>query len=429
MKPLKLIGRFSMTGMRSSWAGGFATGMKCLALTMVFACLSSAAPVRAAEPDSFSNQLAAFDMRIAGDEIRTRIVIEFEQEPEFSYQFLDSPHRLVVDLPETIFSLGETAAEPRGLISDIRYGTMAPGRSRIVISSIGPMKAEVAKVMESETDNSFRLVFDLVAVSDVEFAELVESQKWDEIETGDTQSETATGALQGEEKPFTVAIDPGHGGIDAGARGRNGAQEKEITLALGKLLKEKLEADTGTRAILTRSDDHFVSLSERVRIARQHDADLFVSIHADSIRIRGVRGATVYTLSEEASDEMAHQLATQENRSDLLAGLSLEDEPDSVADILIDLTRRETQIFSVNLARSVVGTFDGAIKLINNPHRSAGFRVLRAPEVPSVLVELGYLSNVQDEKLLEDPQWRQRTADLLVSAILAYREKVQVVHN
>jgi len=154
-----------------------------------------------------------------------------------------------------------------------------------------------------------------------------------------------------------------------------------------------------------------------------------VSIHADSIRIRGVRGATVYTLSEEASDEMAHQLATQENRSDLLAGLSLEDEPDSVADILIDLTRRETQIFSVNLARSVIGTFDGVIKLINNPHRSAGFRVLRAPEVPSVLVELGYLSNVQDEKLLEDPQWRQQTADLLVSAILAYREKVQVVHN
>lgn len=374
-----------------------------------------------------TEKLVAFDFRAAGDEVRTRIVIEFEQQPDFSYHLLASPHRLVVDLPETVFGFDEKAAQPRGLLSEIRYGAMAPGRSRIVFTAIGPVKAEMAEVRKNETDATYRLVFDIAAASDREFEALVNQQQW-QLEPDDRSNDLAV-VVPDADKPFTVAIDPGHGGIDTGAKGRGGTQEKDITLAVSKALKAALENETDMRVILTRDDDRFISLGERVRLARKAAADLFVSIHADSIRLRGVRGATVYTLSEKASDDMARQLAARENRSDLIAGLSLQDEPETVADILIDLTRRETQVFSIGLARAVIDAFDGSIKLINNPIRSAGFRVLQAPEVPSVLVELGYLSNIEDEKLLKDPTWREKIASLLVEAITSYRAKVTGASN
>lgn len=380
-------------------------------------------------PDAAVPKLVAYDMRVAGDEIRTRVVIEFEQKPEFSFHLLKSPHRMVVDLPETLFGIDEESAGSRGLLSDIRYGLMAPGRSRIVFKAIGPMKPEMAEIMENDSGGGYRLVFDLVAISDTEFEKLMREQEWSGSSRQSGKSARVPQVAPGAKGQFTVAIDPGHGGIDTGAKGRKGLQEKDLTLEMSQTLKAVLEHNADIRVIMTREDDRFVSLAERVRIARQHEADLFVSIHADSIRLRGVRGATVYTLSDKASDQMAQQLATSENRSDLIAGLSLEDEPDGVADILIDLTRRETHLFSVGMARSVVDSFQGSIKLIKNPIRSAGFRVLRAHDVPSVLVELGYLSNVEDEKLLRDPKWREKTAKLLASAIDSFRRKTSGANN
>ena len=373
--------------------------------------------------------LVAYDMRIAGDELRTRVVMEFEQKPEFSYHLLSSPHRVVVDLPETLFGLEEESETSRGLLSDIRFGLMAPGRSRIVFSGIGPMKPELAKVMENGPGDGFRLVFDFVAISDEEFDALIREQDWSGSGLVSGKSARLPETDQEKDHRFTVAIDPGHGGIDTGAKGRKGLQEKDVTLDMGKLLKEALDPFPDIKVVMTRTDDRFVSLSERVRIARQHKADLLVSIHADSIRLRGVRGASVYTLSDKASDELAQQLAISENRSDLLAGLSLQNEPDGVADILIDLTRRETHVFSVSLARFVVDSFRGSIRLINNPIRSAGFKVLRAHDVPSILVELGYLSNREDEELLRDPKWRQQAVDLLATAINAFRQKTGTANN
>ncbi|MCR9139526.1 MAG: N-acetylmuramoyl-L-alanine amidase [Alphaproteobacteria bacterium] len=380
-------------------------------------------------PAAATPELVAYDMRVAGDEIRTRVVIEFEQKPEFSFHLLKSPHRMVVDLPETLFGLDEEISDGRGLLSDIRYGLMAPGRSRIVFKAIGPMKPEMAEIMENDSGGGYRLVFDLVAISDSEFAKLMREQDWSGQVPQTGKSARIAPVDPVAKSQFTVAIDPGHGGIDTGARGRKGLQEKDLTLEMSQTLKAVLSNYGDIRVIMTREDDRFVSLPERVRIARQHEADLFVSIHADSIRLRGVRGATVYTLSDKASDQMAQQLATSENRSDLIAGLSLEDEPDGVADILIDLTRRETHLFSVGMARSVVDSFEGSIKLIKNPIRSAGFRVLRAHDVPSVLVELGYLSNIEDEKLLRDPKWREKTAALLASAIDSFRRKTGGANN
>ncbi|MEM9106258.1 MAG: N-acetylmuramoyl-L-alanine amidase [Pseudomonadota bacterium] len=377
--------------------------------------------------DGGFDPLVAFDFRIAGDENRTRIVIEFEQKPDFSYYLLDTPHRLVVDLPETAFGFQDSAANARGLLLDVRYGAMAPGRSRIVFTSTGPVKVIMADVMESISDGTYKLVLDLAATSAEEFASLINLQRWDRAETP-KDGESELNIAPGNDR-FKIAIDPGHGGIDTGAKGKGGAIEKDITLAMARELQTLLRENTDIEVFLTREDDSFVSLSERVRRARERAADMFVSIHADSIRVKGVRGATVYTLSEKASDRLALRKATQENRSDLIAGLAIEDEQDAVADILIDLTRRETQVFSESLAGAVIGAFDGSVKLINNPHRSAGFRVLRAPEIPSVLVELGFLSNAEDEKLLIDPKWRSETAKLLAGAVESYRDKVSGIGN
>jgi N-acetylmuramoyl-L-alanine amidase len=171
---------------------------------------------------------------------------------------------------------------------------------------------------------------------------------------------------------------------------------------------------------MTRDDDRFLPLDERVRNARQDNADLFISIHADTISIKGIRGATVYTVSDKASDAAAAAVATRENLSDDLAGVEITEANHDVADILVDLIRRETHSFSIRFARSLVGQLSNAIEMINHPHRFAGFRVLRAPDVPSVLIELGYLSNPKDEAELRDPKWRQKAVDSICKAIAQF---------
>jgi N-acetylmuramoyl-L-alanine amidase len=196
--------------------------------------------------------------------------------------------------------------------------------------------------------------------------------------------------------------------------------EKAITLAFALELKAKLSASGAYDVFMTRESDEFLRLDDRVRIARQHDADLFISVHADTISQKGIRGATVYTVSDKASDAEAQALADRENLSDRLAGIEIEEENHEVADILVDLIRRETHNFSIGFARSLVGELSSAVGLINNPHRSAGFRVLKAPDVPSVLVELGYLSNPKDEAQLRDPDWRGKAADCIARAIDAF---------
>src|SRR5690606_1065135 len=186
-------------------------------------------------------------------------------------------------------------------------------------------------------------------------------------------------------RPFTIMIDPGHGGIDSGAESLSGLQEKNLTLAFGRELRDRIAQEKNIRVLMTRDDDTFLRLSERVRLARQHEADLFISIHADTVNQHDIRGATVYTISDKASDAVARAMAERENRADAVAGNIPEALPE-VADILMDLTRRETHTFSLNFAEKVISNLHGKVNLINNPHRFAGFQVLRAPDVPSVLI-------------------------------------------
>jgi N-acetylmuramoyl-L-alanine amidase len=219
-----------------------------------------------------------------------------------------------------------------------------------------------------------------------------------------------------------VVIDPGHGGIDPGTRAPSGELEKNLTLEFAMVLRSKLEATGKYRVIMTRTDDTFIELSERVQIARQLRAQLLISIHCDALA-RGdgeAQGATVYTLSGQASDAEAQRLADAENRADAIGGVDLADEPNEIADILIDLAKRETKTFSANFARNVVKDLGTTARLYKHPLKSAGFRVLKAPDVPSVLIELGYVSNARDLKQLVSETWRSRTGDAVAHAVQVY---------
>ncbi len=392
------------------------------ALALVVMGMAAFAPAAAA-----ADPLLAYGARIAGDDARTRIVIDMDREPAFTIHYLDNPVRIVVDLPATAFGFPAGDLKPTGLFKDIRYGTMDADSARIVLTAKKPVKLVVAKVQADESGKGQRLVLDAEMLPAGQFADLVKKQSW-------TSEDTAkdVGPVEPTQKAdpntFLVAVDAGHGGIDAGATGTDGVtQEKDITLAFAKIFADKLNAQPGIKAFLTRDKDQYLSLSERVTIARQNHASLFISLHADTLKQKDIRGATVYTISDKASDRLAGEVADRENNSDQVAGAEAQAQPAAVTDILMDLTRRETQAFSISLAQDVLSSFNGQISMINNPHRHAGFQVLTAPDVPSILLELGFLSNKDDEKLLLNEDWRQKVADRLTEAVKQYR--VSIVAN
>ncbi|HMB47578.1 MAG TPA: N-acetylmuramoyl-L-alanine amidase, partial [Afifellaceae bacterium] len=217
-------------------------------------------------------------------------------------------------------------------------------------------------------------------------------------------------------KPIVV-IDPGHGGIDTGATVTDSLVEKDLTLMFSTRLAEVLNERGHVEAILTRTEDIFMSLGDRVKVARLNEAGLFLSVHADIVPQSYVRGATVYTVSDEASDAVAEQMAARENRSDILAGLAIEDQPEEVADILFDLARRETKNLSIRFAKTLIKDIRPKLTLNKSPWRRASFLVLKAPDVPSVLFELGYISNEKDQEQLKSEEWRETTTSAIASSI------------
>lgn len=363
--------------------------------------------------------LHARGYKMAGDAARMRIVVNFSRDPDFRWFVMKAPHRLVVDMPEAGFSFDAADLAARGMIASVDYGNLGQGRSRIIVSFDGPFAVERLDILANESDGGFRLVADIAASSDAAFDRVMAEQVEITASTRTTAKADRLGKIAAPgDRRFRVMVDAGHGGADTGAEGETGTLEKTITLAFALELKQALERSGQFDVFLTRDRDLFLRLDERVRIAREHEADLFISIHADAIRLKNVRGATVYTVSDKASDAEAAAKAIRENLADAIGGVAVEDENQEVADILADLIRRETQNFSLRFARSLVGELSTAIRMIpTNPHRFAGFRVLRAPDVPSVLLELGYLSNAEDEALLRDPAWREKAARGIVEAI------------
>lgn len=382
--------------------------------------VAAAAPARAETP-GVPDVPVAREARVAGDEARTRFIMDLSSPVEFAVSTLSDPYRIVIDLPRVAFDLPETAGqEGRGLLTAWRFGMFAAGKSRVVLDAKGPVAVDKAFVLPPVSDQPARFVLDLVSTSREAFLETArESAPAPAVAR---KGDRLAPQPEGKKGLPIIVLDPGHGGLDTGATGNGGTLEKAVVLDFALMLRDKLIATGRYDVRMTRDTDVFIPLRERVKIARSLEADLLLSVHADSVRIGRdqVRGAGVYTLSENASDEVAAALAERENRSDIIAGIDLADEPDDVTDILIDLARQETKKFSYLFARTLVGELRGTAQLVKNPQRSAGFRVLTAHDVPSALVELGYLSNKLDEKLMTTDEWRGRMSAALVAAIDNY---------
>ena len=288
----------------------------------------------------------------------------------------------------------------------------------------GPFLIDKAFVLEARDDQPARLVIDLVPTDETTF--LAKLKELRPQQASDTPSALAQAPSRPADAKPVVVLDPGHGGVDPGTSSAGGITEKEVVLTFARALKAKLEATGRYEVFLTRDDDTFLPLRGRVEFAQKKGAGLFLSIHADYFpkQTDKATGATVYTLSEEASDEEAKALAAKENFSDALAGVELPSDSDEVlANILIDLAQRETQNRSVIFARSIVGELAGKGSLHTRKLRSAGFRVLKAPDIPSVLLELGFLSNPDDEKRLTSDAWRDNTAAAVAESIDVYFAK------
>jgi N-acetylmuramoyl-L-alanine amidase len=371
-----------------------------------------------------SNPAIAKDARLAGDSERTRFIADLSRKVEVRTFALGNPYRVIVDAADVSFQMpAGLGKEQRGLITAYRYGLFAPGKSRIVIDVSGPFLIDKAFVLEPRDDQPARLVIDLVPTDEKTFLAKLEEAKSQDAK--DAAPPLPMQAPDPNAKPVVI-LDPGHGGIDPGAKSPGGVAEKEVVLAFSKILKTKLEATGRYEVHMTRDDDTFLPLRERVAFAQKRGARLFLSIHADYFPDKPeiARGATVYLLSEDASDEEAKALAAKENFSDVIAGVALPSDSDEVlANILIDLTQRETQNRSAIFARSIVGELAGKGSLHTRKLRGAGFRVLKAPDVPSVLLELGFLSHPEDEKRLVSDPWRERMAGSVVKAIDNYFAK------
>ena len=335
----------------------------------------------------------ANDARVAGDRERTRFIADLSKKVDVHVFALGNPYRVIVDAPDVSFQMPDgIGKQKRGLVTAYRYGLFAPGKARIVIDIAGPFLIDKAFVLEPRDDQPARLVIDLVPTDEKTFlSKLKETRPLAEREAPVTLPPPPS--RPPDAKPVVV-LDPGHGGIDPGTKSGSGITEKEVVLTFSRALKAKLEASGRYEVHLTREDDTFLALRERVAFAQKKGAGLFLSIHADYFpqEIDKTTGATVYTLSEQASDDEARALAAKENFSDALAGIELPSNSDEVlANILIDLAQRETKNRSGVFARSIVGELASRGTLHTRKIRSAGFRVLKAPDVPSVLLELEFL--------------------------------------
>ncbi len=402
--------------------------LQCLGLAMLILLSGNSLP--AANAADFPAATAA---RVAGDETRTRFVADLTAPVGYTVYVLQNPYRVMIDLPQVAFDLpADAGSRTRGLVSEFRFGLVDEGRSRIVLDTTGPVLIEKSFLLKPEAGQPARIVVDLVQTTEEAFAaklnaDTASSETAIAVTSGDAAADLAD---LGAEQPATdsgrpagrrlVVIDPGHGGIDPGAIGVRKTKEKDVVLAYGLQLRRQLLALGNIDVVMTRSDDTFLTLRERVKVARDNKADLFIAIHADTVRGEEARGATIYTLSEKASDAEAAALADKENRADIIAGVDLGSENEEVTDILIELVQRESKTHSLVFAKKAVGEMKAVTAFTGKPMRSAGFMVLKAPDVPSVLVELGYLSSEQDEMQLTSPAWRERVAKAMARAVQIY---------
>jgi N-acetylmuramoyl-L-alanine amidase len=399
-----------------------AAGLLALSVSLALTAALSAAPSFPAAAASVQNSdqgvapgpAIAVAVSVKAESAKTVFTVLLSKPVTAQATVMERPDRVILDLPEVTFRLPtEPGRKREGLISSFRYGLFAPGRSRVVMDLAQPALVSRIATQANPADGTSTLVVELIRADRDAFRKAA-SESSAAAATPTVVPETTAA----KDRRPVIVLDPGHGGIDPGAAATTGVYEKDIVFAFAQRLRTRLERDGRYQVVLTRDKDVFIPLGERVRAARKAGADLFVSVHADTISGAGeVRGLTVYTGSERASDADSAQLADRENRADATAGLDSGDTADDISDILQDLTLRETRGFSHTVAERLVGELRGVARLNKNPHREAGFRVLRAFDIPSVLIELGYLSSRQDFDLMMSDDWRGKATDAIAAAV------------
>lgn len=398
------------------------------------------------------------DVRVGQHGDKTRFVLEMDKSASFRVFVLDAPYRVVVDVPRAAWKTTPAEIGPNPLIRGYRSGTLDGGVMRLVLDAARPLDILPPVLLASGNGiDKYRLVIDFMPSTPERFLslkgkifgsrDLAVSPSPSPVKTPALSAAppaprvaappapvSAPGpvAMAPSRKPLsdnrkrTIVIDAGHGGGDPGAIGVKNIIEKNVTLAMARELKRQLEATGRYRAVLTRSDDTYIPLRKRVDLAHLAQGDLFISLHADKIGRRNVRGASIYTLSEKSSDEETARLADDANNSGILAGVDLSSQTEEVADILLDLAMREKMNQSNYFAELMVRTLRAnGVLLLEHAHRSAGFAVLKSPDIPAVLIELGFLSNPDEARLLNSESFRKSASAALASGVDAYFRKIQ----
>ena len=392
--------------------------------------LLAAAGLFLAAPNASAAQISS--MRVGQGVGNVRIVMDADSQFDYKVFLLNEPRRLVVDTKNIDVSPKiEKAIDANGFVAATRLGAAGVGGVRIVFDLLKPVTVKKVFMLPPQSKFSWRFVVDLELSTEREFAKHVGNDhavSTDAYEQGTPSIKMASGKASAPVKRSNkkiIVLDPGHGGVDPGAIGVSGVYEKNITLAMARELKAELDKSGKYTVYLTRNRDVFIPLRDRVKISRRHDADLFLSIHADSAANKRATGLSVYTLSEKASDKEAAALAEKENKADIVAGLNFAEHSKEVSDVLLNLAQRETLNRSSEFATFMVQEMRKSTHTLDNTHRFAGFAVLKAPDVPSVLMELGYLSNRTEEKLLQQKSYRKKLAASAVRAIDRYFDNMQ----
>jgi N-acetylmuramoyl-L-alanine amidase len=429
-------------------------------------------PLISAQIALADTQATVIEAKLGVEPNLTRVELSLSNAADFKVFTLADPSRVVIDLSQVAWKVpGGKKLQGHGLVAGLRYGLFKAGTSRIVLDLAAPAAVTDARILPANGDQPIRLTIDLrptdigtykASVQTVVFASngaatpapaaeaaavnpvlgapsagtptlnanKAAAAAAAAVTVADAQQQPAKPAkpatppapkpMAAQEAPRPlIVIDPGHGGIDPGALGSH-TMEKNVTLAMAKQLQKTLMATGRFRVVLTRDKDVFIPLRDRFKIARDKGADLFISLHADSIPGTEARGASVYTLSDKASDAEAEALATKENKSDVINGVDLSQQSQTVSGILIDLAQRETINLSSRFASILVGDLKADTMMLQNSHRFAGFAVLKAPDVPSVLLEMGYISNPSDEKLMTQPDHQNTMSESIAHAIEDY---------
>jgi N-acetylmuramoyl-L-alanine amidase len=359
---------------------------------------------------AFGSVISIKSVRTWAGPDHTRVVFDLTGSAEHALFTLTDPHRVVIDLRNTsVAPQLLMAAEMQGLVTRIRAGVQDRNDLRVVLDLGGGARAK-SFIVKPEGGSGYRLVVDLQ-----------ESAVATAQATPPRPVKTSPAAIR---RDLVIAIDAGHGGADPGAIGPRGTYEKTIVLAVARKLAQLVEKEPGMKPLLIRDRDVLIPLRERKEKARQHKADMFISIHADSVARTTAQGASVYTLSRHgASTEAAKLLAERENSADLVGGLSLDDRDDLVASVLLDLSRAATSESSVSLAKSVLQQLGTVGKLHKTQVEHAGFVVLKSLDVPSVLVELAFISNPIEERRLANEAHQWRLARAVLAGIRDYRDQ------